>query len=54
MELYNLPIGVFHYLDCMVLNEMKSEEARQRKEKEMVSDAIEDEVARPTIRKQKR
>lgn len=41
MELYNLPIGVFHYLDCMVLNEMKSEEAKERKGKEMAADAIE-------------
>lgn len=41
MELFNLPIGIFHYLDCMVLNEMKSEQARKQKEAELAADEIE-------------
>lgn len=41
MELYNLPIGVFHYLDCIVISEMKDEKARKAKEKELANDEIE-------------
>lgn len=36
-----MPIGMFHYLDCMVLNEMKDEAARRRKEDELAADEIE-------------
>lgn len=37
-----MPAGMFHYLDCLVLNEMKSEEAKQAKENEALSDEIEE------------
>lgn len=42
MDLYNMPIGVFHYLDCKVLREMKDEYARQRKENEIANDHLEE------------
>lgn len=42
MELYNMSIGNFHYLHCMVLNEQKDTVATERKRQEMASDAIEE------------
>ena len=41
-ELYNMEIGPFHYLHCMVLNQMRSEEGKKAKQEEMMSDAMED------------
>lgn len=37
-----MPIGNFHYLHCMVLNEAMSEEGRLKKQKEMAGDAMEE------------
>lgn len=46
MELYNMPMSMFHYLDCMVIEEMKSEEARQRKANELANDELEAEMTK--------
>ena len=41
-ELYNMEIGPFHYLHCLVINQVKSEEGKKAKQDEMMSDAMED------------
>lgn len=44
MELYNMDLGVFHYLHTLVINESKSQEATKNKQAEYVYDEIEDAV----------
>ena len=40
-EILNLPLGTFHYLHTLVLNESRSEEGKKNKQKEMISDELE-------------
>lgn len=41
MEAYELPVGVFHYLHTMVLNQSRSEEGKEEKVAEQFSDELE-------------
>ena len=36
----NLPMGTFHYLHTLVLNESRSEEGKKNKQNEMIVDEI--------------
>lgn len=41
MELYELPLGVFHYLHVAALNQANDEKARQAKAGEEIIDEME-------------
>lgn len=44
MELYNMDLGVFHYLHTLVLNESRSKEGKENKTNEMINDEIENAI----------
>lgn len=44
MELYNMPLNIFHFLHCVCLNEQRSEEGRKNKENELENDVIEEAI----------
>ena len=41
-EIYNLPLGTFHYLHTLVLNESRSEQGKKNKQNEMLGDQLEE------------
>lgn len=41
MELYNMEIGMFHYLHTLVLNESRSKEGQDAKAGEAIQDELE-------------
>jgi len=41
MELYDMEIGMFHYLHALVLNESRSEEGKKNKAAEELQDQME-------------
>lgn len=44
MELMDMPIGVFHYLHALSLNQSRTEQGRENNENEQVMDEIENQV----------
>ena len=46
LELQELPLGTFHYLHTLVLNESRSEEGKNNKAAEQMSDEIEQAIMR--------
>ena len=40
-DVYNMDLGIFHYLHVLVLNEQRSEEGKKNKSNEIMSDELE-------------
>lgn len=44
MELYTMPLRIFHYLHCLCINESTSEEGKKNKQAEIENDMIEEAI----------